>query len=263
VSTGAIGSLRTEPSESGPAGRLLAGTSGFAYPGWAPRFYPTSARDRDRLPFYAERLAAVELNNTFYARPTAEKIRAWVAATPPGFRFVVKAQRGAAMRALLSDPDGSVSWLTERLDGFGERLGAVLFRVPENLRRREDGSSDAALARLLAAWPRGLPLVVEFQHPSWHVDETFAALRTADAVLCATDLPEDEDPPTIRLTGPSVYLRLRRHDYLPGELGAWADRVVPFLEAGHDAYAFFRHDEVGRAPELARALDLAVRERLA
>jgi uncharacterized protein YecE (DUF72 family) len=254
---------RTRASESGPAGRLLAGTSGFAYPGWAPRFYPASARDRDRLPCYAERLAAVELNNTFYARPTAEKIRAWVAATPPGFRFVVKAQRSAAMRALLSDPDESVPWLTERLDGFGERLGGVLFRVPENLQRRVDGLSDASLVRLLGAWPAGVPLVMEFQHPSWHVDETFAALRTAGAILCATDLPEDEEPPTIRLTGPSVYLRLRRHDYLHAELGAWADRVVPFIEAGHDVYAFFRHDEAGRAPELALALDSAVRARLA
>ena len=235
-------------------GRLLVGTSGFAYPAWAPRFYPAGVKGEALLPYYAGRLPAVELNNTFYARPTASKIAGWVAATPPEFRFAVKAQRGAAMRALMATPEDSVRWLTEGLGGFGERLGAVLFRVPHNIHRKPEAGSDEALRRLLAAWPGSIPLVAEFQHPSWHVDETFGALREAGATRCATDLSEDDEAPTIRLTGGLVYLRLRRHDYAPDEIRAWADRVSPFLEAGHDAYIFFRHDETGRGPELARAL---------
>lgn len=235
-------------------GRLLVGTSGFAYPAWAPRFYPSGVRDDALLPFYAGRLPAVELNNTFYARPTASKIAAWVAATPADFRFVVKAQRGAAMRALVATPEESVRWLTEGLGGFGERLGAVLFRVPHNIHRKPDAGSDDALRRMLAAWPPAIPLVAEFQHPSWHVDETFGALRETGVTLCATDLPEEEAAPTIRLTGSLVYLRLRQHDYAAAEIRAWADRIAPFIDAGHDAYVFFRHDETGRAPELARAL---------
>lgn len=179
-------------------------------------------------------------------------------ATPADFRFVVKAQRGAAMRALLTTPEESVAWLTEHLGEFGERLGAVLFRVPHNVQRRDDGSSDLALRRLLDAWPRDLPLVTEFQHASWHVDETFAALRAAGATLCTTDSPEDAEDPTIRVTGPLLYLRLRRHDYRPAQLAAWVARIGPFLDAGHDALVFFRHDETGRATELANALRAAV-----
>jgi uncharacterized protein YecE (DUF72 family) len=240
-------------------GHLYVGTSGFAYPNWAPRFYPAGLRGEDLLRFYATRLPAVELNNTFYQRPSASKIAAWAAATPPGFRFVVKAQRGASMRALGAAPAESVAWLTDGLDGFEEKLGAVLFRVPRNVLRRDDGSSGAALERLLAAWPRTIPLVTEFQHPSWHVDETFAALRAAGAVLCATDLPDDPEPPTIRLTGPFLYLRLRRHDYTPPELEAWAARAAPFLDGGHDVFAVFRHDDDGRATELADRLREALR----
>ena len=235
-------------------GRLLVGTSGFAYPAWAPRFYPSGVKGDALLPFYASRLPAVELNNTFYARPTAAKVAGWVAATPPDFRFVVKAQRGAAIRALTATPEESVRWLTEGLGGFGERLGAVLFRVPHNVHRKPEAGSDAALRRLLASWPAAIPLVTEFQHVSWHVDETFTALREARASLCATDLPEDEEAPTIRLTGRLVYLRLRRHDYGPEEVRAWANRIRPFLDAGHDVYVFFRHDETGRGPELAAEL---------
>jgi uncharacterized protein YecE (DUF72 family) len=223
-----------------PLGRVLVGTSGFAYPAWAPRFYPLGLKSGDLLAHYASRLPAVELNNTFYARPTPEKIAAWVAATPASFRFVVKAQRGAAVRSLFGDPASSVPWLVEPLPGFGERLGAVLFRIDAKSQR-----DDARLAGVLGAWPSGIPLVLEAQHPSWHVDGTFAALRTAGAVLCTTDTDDQADPPDIRRTGPFLYLRLRRTGYDDAALDAWAARLVPFLEDGADAYVLFRHDEDG------------------
>jgi uncharacterized protein YecE (DUF72 family) len=235
------------------AGRLYAGTSGFAYPAWTPRFYPPGLPAGQLLKFYAGRLPACELNNTFYARPTEAKIRAWVAATPPGFRFAIKAQRGGSMRALLQDPAGSVPWLTESLATFGERLGTVLFRVPSPARVDVD-----RLERLLATWPRDVPLTLEFQDPSWHVDEVFQQLTEHGAALCATDLPDDPGPPTLRLTGPFLYLRLRRDDYTPDEVNAWARRLAPFLAAGSDAFVFFRHDETGRATELAEELRTAV-----
>jgi uncharacterized protein YecE (DUF72 family) len=231
------------------AGRLLVGTSGFAYPGWAPRFYPPDLRADALLGSYACRLPACELNNTFYAQPKPARIAAWLAATPDTFRFTVKAQRGGSVRALVADPLESLAWLTPPYRLFGARLGAVLFRVPGPVTR-----DDGRLGGLLAAWPADLPLVMEFQDPSWHVDETFAALRAAGAALCVTELPEDDTPPTIRRTGPFLYLRLRRHDYPRDELTAWAARLEPFLAAGDDAYVFFRHDDTGRGPELALEL---------
>jgi uncharacterized protein YecE (DUF72 family) len=181
------------------------------------------------------------------------------------------------VRALFGSPEESVAWLTEPLGAFGERLGAVLFRVPAEIRR--DGPwvggdppvADARLGALLAVWPRGIPLVVELQDRSWHVDETFSALRAAGAALCITELPPEGDegaagddrghepePPIIRRTGSFLYLRLRLHDYDASALDAWAARIEPFLAAGDDVYAFFRHDPVGHAAELA----LELRERL-
>lgn len=231
------------------AGRLHVGTSGFAYPGWIPRFYPSGLAPARFLAQYATRLNAVELNNTFYRSPSPTSIAGWLAATPPDFRFAIKAQRGGSYRALQVDPATSVPWLTGPYLAFGERLGTVLFRVPDGV-----GRNDERLAALLAAWPRDLPLTVEFQDASWHVDETFQALARAGAALCTTELPEDTEPPTIRRTGRFLYLRLRRHDYAGVELAAWAARLEPFLAAGDDAYVFFRHDDAGRGPELASEL---------
>ena len=116
--------------------------------------------------------------------------------------------------------------------------------------------------------------MVELQDLSWHVDETFAAMRAVGATLCTTELPPegdegaiapggatdaggaagDPEPPFIRRTGPFLYLRLRRHDYSPAALDVWAARIEPFLAAGDDVYVFFRHDPVGRATELATEL---------
>jgi uncharacterized protein YecE (DUF72 family) len=234
-------------------GRLRVGTSGFAYAGWAPRFYPSDLTAARRLEFYASRLTAVELNNTFYRQPSPAAVASWLAATPDDFRFAIKAQRGGSYRALQVDPAASVPWLTGPYRAFGARLGTVLFRVPEGVSR-----DDARLGELLARWPPDLPLTMEFQEPSWHVDETFQRLAEAGAALCTTELPEDAEPPTIRRTGGFLYLRLRRHDYSAAELAAWAARLEPFLAAGDDAFVFFRHDELGRGPELARELVEAV-----
>jgi uncharacterized protein YecE (DUF72 family) len=235
------------------SGRLYVGTSGFAYPDWSPRFYPEGLKGDQLLPHYASRFSACELNNTFYARPTAARIDAWLRATPDSFRFAVKAQRGGSMRALLQDPAGSIPWLTEPLPRFGERLGSVLFRVPENARLNLE-----RLRAFLAVWPQAIPLTMEFQDASWHVDEVFAQLREASATLCATDLPDDHDAPTLRVTGPFLYLRLRRPDYTREELRSWAGRVAPFLADGRDVFVFFRHDETGRATELATRFEADV-----
>ena len=238
------------------SGTLRVGTSGFAYPAWAPTFYPAGVRGEDLLRAYAARLSACELNNTFYSQPTENAIRGWLARTPDAFRFAVKAQRGGAMRALLGDDQAeSVGWLSRPLDGFGPRLGSVLYRVPGEVARTEERHD--RLARLLELWPERFPLTLEFQHGTWLVDETFALLKAHGAVLCTTDLDEMYEPPFIRVTGPFLYLRLRRTSYSDDDLDAWAARVSPFLDAGLDAYAFFRHDETGISP--GRAIELARR----
>ncbi len=239
-------------------GRAYVGTSGFAYRGWAPLFYPAGMPASRALREYASRLFACELNNTFYRHPSTSAIARWVAATPSSFRFAVKAQRGGSMRALLADPETTVPWLTAPYRLFGERLGSVLLRVPEHVQRDDD-----RLRALLRAWPADLPLTLEFQHASWWDDEVFDLLRARGAALCTTDLDDLVAPPAIRATGPFLYLRLRRTDYSSHDLEAWAARLEPFLAAAVDVFVFFRHDADGTSalramgfPQLLRARDL-------
>jgi uncharacterized protein YecE (DUF72 family) len=225
-------------------GRLFVGTSGFAYKDWTPLFYPADVRADGLLEHYSSRLNTVELNNTFYRQPRPDHVAAWLAATPESFRFIVKAQRGGSIRAFGSAATKavaaeSVAWLTGPYRMFGERLGGVLYRLPDSVHR-----NDKRLAALLEAWPADIPLVAEFQHDSWQADEVLDLLRAHNAALCATDLDE-QAAPDLRLTGRFIYLRLRRTDYTDSELDAWANRLLAFLESGTDCYVFLRHDERG------------------
>jgi len=230
-------------------GRLYVGTSGFAYRDWAPRFYPHGTRPADLLREYGSRLSAVELNNTFYRQPRPQAVAGWLADTPADFRFAVKAQRGGSLRAFGEAAAQTVAWLTGPYRLFGERLGCVLFRVPDPVRR-----DDLALRLLLDAWPADLPLAVEFQHPSWHVGEIYDLLADHGAALCATDL-DGELQPDLRRTGGLIYARLRRTSYSPADLDTWAARMAVFLAGGVDCFVFFRHDADGASA--LRATDFA------
>lgn len=234
-------------------GRLYTGTSGFAYAAWSPRFYPPGTRAPDLLAAYAARLRACELNGTFYRHPSPAAIAGWLRATPGDFRFAVKAQRGGSFRALMGDAAATVEWLTRPYLDFGERLGTVLFRVPDGVPR-----DDARLDGLLSTWPAQLPLTLEFRDSSWRDDAVHARIAEAGAVLCATELPEDTEPPSLLRTGPFLYLRLRRDAYDDAELGQWAARVEPFLADGLDVFVFFRHDADGTSPlRAARLVELS------
>ena len=53
---------------------LLIGTSGYDYPEWKGVFYPEDLKRKDFLSYYATQFNALELNNTFYNMPTAERL---------------------------------------------------------------------------------------------------------------------------------------------------------------------------------------------
>jgi uncharacterized protein YecE (DUF72 family) len=195
---------------------------------------------------YAARLDAVELNNTFYQFPTKTKVEAWQAATPSAFRFTAKAQQRVTHWARLADAV-QTRRLADAMRLFGERLGATLVRVPDTFQR-----DDTRLAAFLEAWPPDLPVAFDLRHPSWLDDEVLTRVREhGNAAWVTTDRDELPEPPRVLATAGFLYLRLRRGDYSDEDLAAWAARVDPFLEAGHDVFVFFRHTEAPTAPLLA------------
>ena len=76
------------------------GTSGWSYDHWDGVLYPPGLAQRNWLARYAEVFDTVEVNSTFYRLASPPAVRRWVDATPPGFRFTVK----AVLRQALLEP---------------------------------------------------------------------------------------------------------------------------------------------------------------
>lgn len=81
------------------AGRILVGTSSWADPGFVKEWYPPRMAARERLPWYAQRFQAVELNSSFYAIPDRNTVHGWVEITPTDFVFAVKVHRALSRHA--------------------------------------------------------------------------------------------------------------------------------------------------------------------
>ena len=93
-------------------------------------------------------------------------------------------------------------------------------------------------------------MAVEFRHSSWFDDEQYGILRDRNAALCVADTEAGTTP--VVVTADFGYLRLRDRPYKPAELTRWA-RTAP-REEWRDAFVYFKHEESGAGPTLARAL---------
>ena len=117
-------------------GKIYAGTSGWAYPSWKPKFYPAKLASAKFLGYYATRLNSVEVNYTFRTEVTAKLLAAWIAATPADFKFAVKAHQTIThIRRLRAAATQTSKFLVslEPLRDAG-KLGPILFQLPPFLK---------------------------------------------------------------------------------------------------------------------------------
>jgi len=226
--------------------RVFVGTSGFSYPAWRGSFYPEDLAARDMLAFYARTLATVEINNTFYRLPTPALLTGWARQTPTGFRFALKAPQRITHQLRLRDAEELTSRFCTTATRLRTKLGPLLFQLPPYFRCDHE-----RLGAFLAALPPGIEPAVEFRHESWLTDETYAILARHRTALCIADAEGFTTPPVP--TAPFGYLRLRRQDYTDADLDAWAARLRD-TRRWKRAYVYFKHEETGRGPALAKAL---------
>jgi uncharacterized protein YecE (DUF72 family) len=223
------------------------GTSGFSYDEWTGSFYPEELPATQRLAYYAARLPAVEINNTFYRMPKPAVLEGWAAQVPAHFRFTLKAPRSITHAKATADTSGGAAHLFQVSAVLGERCGPVLLQLPPWA-----GKDIPRLRAWLAAAPAGRPVALEVRHPSWLDDEVYTVLRDAGAALCAADFDEPERAVPLVATARFGYLRLRAADYDDVALRRWADEIA--AQPWDEAYVFFKHEDAGAAPRLAARL---------
>lgn len=217
--------------------QLWAGTSGFAYPSWKPEFYPAKLPQKQFLSHYASRLNAVEINYTFRRLPSASTLEGWVAQTPAGFEFSVKAhQRITHIQRLRPSEFTNVFFSAIEPLRASRRLGAVLFQLPPNLK-----CDTVLLAEFLATLPQDLRCAFEFRNTTWLADPVYQLLEERKVCLCLAESDKLEVPRI--MTAPFVYSRLRKSEYSTQERVEIAARVSEMLAGGHDLLVFFKHED--------------------
>src|SRR5688572_31080821 len=72
---------------------IWIGTSGYNYPEWKGRFYPSDLPAAKMLPYYAARFPTVEINYTFYRMPNEKLASGWAGQTPSPYKLTLKAPR--------------------------------------------------------------------------------------------------------------------------------------------------------------------------
>jgi uncharacterized protein YecE (DUF72 family) len=217
---------------------LYAGTSGFAYPSWKPRFYPKEVPTRSFLEYYSRRLNCVEINYTFRRLPAATTLENWIKTTPEGFLFVVKGHERITHILRLKNAVQFTDVFLRAIDPLRatHRLGPILFQLPPFFR-----SDPAILEGFLASLPNDLRYAFEFRHPSWLEEPTYAVLRKHNVALCWAETEKLEVPEVN--TADFVYFRLRKPEYPPEELQAISEKVRGLLAEGRDVFVFFKHEE--------------------
>jgi uncharacterized protein YecE (DUF72 family) len=226
---------------------VRVGTSGYNYPEWKGTFYPAKLAVAKMLAHYAERFSTVEINATFYRMPNAKTIAGWAAATPPEFLFVLKAPKRITHDARLKDVDDPLRYFCDTARSLGPKLGPLLFQLPPNFRKDLERLGD-----LLALLPPGLAAAFEFRHTSWFADDVYDRLRTRNLALCIADTEKGTTP--LVATADFGYFRLRDEGYSEDGLQRWVETIRRLGSAWREAFVFFKHEESGRGPALARQL---------
>jgi uncharacterized protein YecE (DUF72 family) len=233
-------------------GTLYLGTSGFAYDEWMHGvFYPEGLRARERLSYFSARFNSVEINYTFRRFPTEKTLTTWREQTPEHFRFTLKANQRITHFKRLADADEDIRDFLAVAKTLGDRLGTVLYQCPPSL--KYDRGLIEAFVGYLPPRPRA---AMEFRHASWR--EARDLLLEQGVAWCVAETDE-QDPGQDDLSWePFGFLRLRKTEYSDEELRAWAERIGPALQAGHDVYCYLKHEDEGASTKMADRLGALV-----
>ncbi len=229
--------------------QLFAGTSGFAYPSWKPRFYPSDLPAKKFLEYYSQQLNSVEINYTFRRLPAASTLEAWIQATPPGFLFSVKAHNRITHILRLKNASQFTELFLRSIEPLRatQRLGPILIQLPPYFH-----CDLTALGDFLAGLPKDLRFVFEFRHTSWLDDSVYRLLAQHHAALCWAESEKFEVP--AKLTADFVYFRLRKTEYSAKDRRAISATARKLVADGKDVFLFFKHEDTPEGALYAKEL---------
>ncbi|WP_245999971.1 DUF72 domain-containing protein [Nocardioides pocheonensis] len=254
------------------------GISGWTYAGWRCDFYPAGLPHRRELEYAADRLTSIEINGSFYSLQRPSSYRRWHDETPDDFVFAVKGGRFITHMKRLRDIDAPLAnFFASGVLALGEKLGPVLWQLPENLRFDAE-VLDAFLGRLPRTTAEAAEVAaqhderlsgdrvdttvrveqrvrhaVEARSSTFATEEFYDVLATHE-VGCVVADTAGRWPMLDRRTSDLRYVRLHgdkelySSGYTDQALDRWAERCRGWMAGGEDVVVYFDNDAKGFAP---------------
>jgi uncharacterized protein YecE (DUF72 family) len=183
-------------------GAIFVGTAGWSLPRAEQGRFPSEGTQLAR---YAQTLAGVEINSSFYRQHASQVYSKWAATVPERFRFSVKMPKAITHEKRLLDCDELVCAFLDQVQGLGERLGCILIQLPPSF--EYNASLAAAFFEMFRALHDG-PVALEPRHPSWFTRDAAWLLAKCDIARVAADPARIPAGGTPGGTPELVYFRL-------------------------------------------------------
>ncbi len=248
------------------------GCAVWSYKDWVGNLYPPTSQPRDFLNLYSRRFSTVEGNTTFYAIPSGETIKKWVAQTPTSFKFCPKLHRQITHQGLLTPHIPDALSFFARMSALGDRLGTVFIQLPPSY----SPEYLADLTEFLAVCNQsGLALALEVRHLDWfkpehsvRLNSLLSELNIARVLLDTRPIYHCPDDPQIAsprkkpqlplqsiVLGDTAFVRFISHPdrkYNQAYLQQWATDVNVWLSQGKTVYFFIHCPQEVRSPDTAK-----------
>ncbi|PWN62931.1 DUF72 domain-containing protein [Chryseobacterium viscerum] len=172
-------------------GSLYIGCSGFYNNDWKGSLYPENTPGKDFLSLYSKTFNAVEINSTFYRKPTAKTLQKWYDETPEAFRFFIKIPKSITHENRLENSKEEIAVFCNHIQSnLKEKLSGFLYQFPPSFKNTPENTE-----RIINSMDHAFLNVIEFRHRSWWQKEVFDLLKAHNIVFSGVsfpgDLPED------------------------------------------------------------------------
>ena len=248
---------------------IRIGTQDYQHGRWVGRFYPAGTSPGEMLAIYAESFTTVEIGSSAFHFPPDPVVRHWIESVGPEFRFSVQSPLTITHERRFVDTGALVAKLARRLEPLGERLGAVLFKVPPNFLPTD--VNRRILEEFLDSLPRGMRAAVEFRSDSWLEGSTFELLANREVAVALTagrwlsrdGIRKIALTPTasfsyVRWTDPPPADRFAEEEFDPDRtrwgsvLAEWAEMLEKMRQSVDTIYGYFSDRFEGHGPASAR-----------
>lgn len=256
--------------------------------GWGDHdsIYPKSVKSNERLAHYCKHFPIVEIDSTFYAIQSAERMQKWRDETPPQFKFIVK-----AYQAMTGHQRGSVGVANKREEMYAaflamleplieqDRLAAVLFQYPPWF---DCMTKHVMVLRATKQRMGDIPCALEFRHQSWWTadmrERTLQFMRKEGWIHCVCDEPQagagsvptiaeatNDQLTLVRLhgrntagwndTGDDKWREVRYlYEYSEEELKQWLPQLQYLQQQSKQVHVIFNNNSGGHAAMNAKQM---------